>query len=201
MTGKNALNDMDVIICLSDEKERELASELMKSAGASDVMFAENTLEMMLLALKSEIFVLITEAEAGVLDLPSSLDYITKNSKYGTISVIADSWPEEGRDGLIGSVDVFLTRPLVERNLVPGIMVNAARKRHMRELERELQESEDSFAKDKNMSFAEHVIMDTLGLSKEGAGEYIKALAEKHGYDDGEVANIVYEALLAGRKQ
>ena len=57
-----------------------------------------------------------------------------------------------------------------------------------------------SFAKEKNMSFAEHVIMDTLGLSRESAGEYISSLAEKHGYDKNDVAKIVYEILLAGEK-
>lgn len=201
MTGKNALKDIDVIICLSDEKERREASGFMKDAGAARIINAENSLEMMLLALRSEVFVLITEAGDSVIELPAALDYITKRSRYGTVSVVADSWPEEERDALLGTVDVFLTRPLLERNLVPGVMVDVARKAHMQSLERELQESEESFAKDKNMSFAEHIIMDTLELSKEGAGEYIRTLAEKHGYDEGEVAKIVYEALLSGGKK
>ena len=78
------------------------------------------------------------------------------------------------------------------------MLVVTARKKHMRDLEREYQEADQSFARDTNLSFAEHIIMDTLGLSKDSAGEYIRTLAEKHGFDEGEVSKIVYELLLAG---
>ena len=198
MTYSGILQNMDVIICLSDAGERQLAAEMIKKAGAETVAFAENDLELILLALKSEEAVLITEASNNVLNLAETLKYVTEHSKYCTVSVLADNWPGETQDNFLGACDVFVTRPLEERKIVPGIMVDAARKKRMRELEREFNESTESFAKDKNMSFAEHIIMDTLGLSKEGACEYIKSLAEKHGYDEGEVAKIVYEVLLAG---
>jgi len=198
MTYSGILQDIDVIICLSDAEERQLAADMMKKAGADSIAFAENDLELILLALKSEEAVIITEARDNVLSLAETLNYVTEHSKYCTVSVLADSWPGETKESFLGACDVFVTRPLEERKIIPGIMVDAARKMRLRELEKEFNESTESFAKDKNLSFAEHVIMDTLGLSKEGACEYIKSLAEKHGYDEGEVAKIVYEVLLAG---
>ena len=200
MKENPVLENMEVIIALSDEEERELAGELMKKAGADRVDFAANTLEMVLMAIKQECAVLITEEKESAIGLADALNYINKQSRYITAAVVADGWEGAYRDELLGSVDVFISRPLEERNLVPGILVNAARKKHMRELEEELQASEQSFAEDKNMSFAERVVMDTLGAAKDQAREYIKTLAEKYGYDEGEVARIVYDVLLAGGK-
>ena len=201
MTEENTLKNTNVIISLSEEEERDQISEMIRKAGAENVYFAENALDLVLFAMKYDEVIVITEEKKNVFDLADTLKYIADRSKYSTISVISDSWSVESRDLLLGSVDVFLTRPVTERSLMPGMLVVTARKKHMRDLEQEYQEAEESFARDKNMSFAEHVIMDTLGLSKEGAGEYIKTLAEKHGFDEGEVAKIVYEVLLAGGKK
>ena len=201
MTEKNTLKNTNVIISLSEEEERDQISEMIRKAGAENVYFAENALDLVLFAMKYDEVIVITEEKKNVFDLADTLKYIADRSKYSTISVISDSWSVESRDLLLGSVDVFLTRPVTERSLMPSMLVVTARKKHMRDLEQEYQEAEESFARDKNMSFAEHVIMDTLGLSKEGAGEYIKTLAEKHGFDEGEVAKIVYEVLLAGGKK
>jgi len=201
MTEKNTLKNTNVIISLSEEEERDQISEMIRKAGAENVYFAENALDLVLFAMKYDEIIVITEEKKNVFDLADTLKYIADRSKYSTISVISDSWSVESRDLLLGSVDVFLTRPVTERSLMPSMLVVTARKKHMRDLEQEYQEAEESFARDKNMSFAEHVIMDTLGLSKEGAGEYIKTLAEKHGFDEGEVAKIVYEVLLAGGKK
>ena len=201
MAGNTILKSMSVIVALSDRAEEERISGILKKAGAESVVTAENTLEMVLLAMKYDEMILITEDRKSVLDLTDALEYITKRSRYATVSVISDSWSENSREALLGFVDVFLTRPVTERNLLPSMLVVTARKKHMRDLEREYQEAEESFARDKNMSFAEHVIMDTLGLSKEGAGEYIRTLAKKHGFDEGEVSKIVYEVLLAGGKK
>ena len=195
---ENPLEGIKVIVAVSDREESSRLCDLMRGSGAEDVVCAENTLEMVLVALQHERAVLIAQAEGSMLDLADALDYVTKHSRYATISVIADEWTDELNGELAGAVDVFLTRPVTERNLIPGIMLDAVRKKHMQELEKELKESEESFAKDKNMGFAEHVIMETLGLSKEGAGEYIMSLAKKHGYDEGDVARIVYEVLIAG---
>ena len=201
MTEKNTLKNTNVIISLSEEEERDQISEMIRKAGAENVYFAENALDLVLFAMKYDEIIVITEEKKNVFDLADTLKYIADRSKYSTISVISDSWSVESRDLLLGSVDVFLTRPVTERSLMPSMLVVTARKKHMRDLEQEYQEAEESFARDKNMSFAEHVLMDTLGLSKEGAGEYIKTLAEKHGFDEGEVAKIVYEVLLAGGKK
>lgn len=201
MTEENTLKNTNVIISLSEEEERDQISEMIRKAGAENVYFAENALDLVLFAMKYDEVIVITEEKKNVFDLADTLKYIADRSKYSTISVISDSWSVESRDLLLGSVDVFLTRPVTERSLMPSMLVVTARKKHMRDLEQEYQEAEESFARDKNMSFAEHVIMDTLGLSKEGAGEYIKTLAEKHGFDEGEVAKIVYEVLLAGGKK
>lgn len=201
MTDSVTLKDMDVIISLSDEEERKLVADMMRKSGAESIGLADNTLEMVLMALKKDCAILITEDNGSVLDLACSLGYMSEHSKYSTISVISDNWSEGMKDALLGSVDVFLGRPVTERSLLPAVIVDAARKKHMRDLEREYRESEESFAKDKNMSFAEHVIMDTLGLSKESSAEYINDLAEKYGYDEGEVSKIVYEVLLAGGKK
>ena len=201
MTEENTLKNTNVIISLSEEEERDQISEMIRKAGAENVYFAENALDLVLFAMKYDEIIVITEEKKNVFDLADTLKYIADRSKYSTISVISDSWSVESRDLLLGSVDVFLTRPVTERSLMPSMLVVTARKKHMRDLEQEYQEAEESFARDKNMSFAEHVIMDTLGLSKEGAGEYIKTLAEKHGFDEGEVAKIVYEVLLAGGKK
>lgn len=201
MTEKDTLKNTNVIISLSEEGERDQISEMIRKAGAENVYFAENALDLVLFAMKYDEVIVITEEKKNVFDLADTLKYIADRSKYSTISVISDSWSVESRDLLLGSVDVFLTRPVTERSLMPSMLVVTARKKHMRDLEQEYQEAEESFARDKNMSFAEHVIMDTLGLSKEGAGEYIKTLAEKHGFDEGEVAKIVYEVLLAGGKK
>ena len=201
MTEENTLKNTNVIISLSEEEERDQISEMIRKAGAENVYFAENALDLVLFAMKYDEVIVITEEKKNVFDLADTLKYIADRGKYSTISVISDSWSVESRDLLLGSVDVFLTRPVTERSLMPGMLVVTARKKHMRDLEQEYQEAEESFARDKNMSFAEHVIMDTLGLSKEGAGEYIKTLAEKHGFDEGEVAKIVYEVLLAGGKK
>lgn len=201
MTEKDTLKNTNVIISLSEEEERDQISEIIRKAGAENVYFAENALDLVLFAMKYDEVIVITEEKKNVFDLADTLKYIADRSKYSTISVISDSWSVESRDLLLGSVDVFLTRPVTERSLMPSMLVVTARKKHMRDLEQEYQEAEESFARDKNMSFAEHVIMDTLGLSKEGAGEYIKTLAEKHGFDEGEVAKIVYEVLLAGGKK
>ena len=201
MTEKDTLKNTNVIISLSEEEERDQISEMIRKAGAENVYFAENALDLVLFAMKYDEVIVITEEKKNVFDLADTLKYIADRSKYSTISVISDSWSVESRDLLLGSVDVFLTRPVTERSLMPSMLVVTARKKHMRDLEQEYQEAEESFARDKNMSFAEHVIMDTLGLSKEGAGEYIKTLAEKHGFDEGEVAKIVYEVLLAGGKK
>ena len=201
MTEKDTLKNTNVIISLSEEEERDQISEMIRKAGAENVYFAENALDLVLFAMKYDEVIVITEEKKNVFDLADTLKYIADRSKYSTISVISDSWSVESRDLLLGSVDVFLTRPVTERSLMPSMLVVTARKKHMRDLEQEYQEAEESFARDKNMSFAEHVIMDTLGLSKEGAGEYIKTLAEKHGFDEGEVAKIVYDVLLAGGKK
>ena len=198
---KDPLEDVKVIVTVRDKKESRKLCDIIKASGAADVSAAENTLEMVLMALKNDRVVLIAETGNNMLDLSAALDYVTKHCRYATISVIVDAWTDELNSDLAGAVDVFLTRPVTERELIPGLMLDAARKKHMQELEAELRESEESFAKDKNMSFAEHVVMDTLGLSKEGAGEYILSLAGKHGYDEGDAARIVYEVLLAGGRK
>ena len=189
-----------VIIEASDEIERIAVKEMLEKAGADDISFADNVLELVLKAVKYEKPLIITEKRDNVLDLADALRYVTEHARYATVAVIADSWADESMDDLMGSVDVFATRPVTERGIMPGIIVDAAKKKRMMELEQELDRSEASFAEKKSMSFAEHIIMDTLGLSRESAGEYISSLAEKHGYDKNDVARIVYDVLLAGEK-
>ena len=189
-----------VIIEASDEIERIAVKEMLEKAGADDISFADNVLELVLKAVKYEKPLIITEKRDNVLDLADALRYVTEHARYATVAVIADSWADESMDDFMGSVDVFATRPVTERGIMPGIIVDAAKKKRMMELEQELDRSEASFAEKKSMSFAEHIIMDTLGLSRESAGEYISSLAEKHGYDKNDVARIVYDVLLAGEK-
>ena len=189
-----------VIIGASDERERTAVKEMLEKAGAENISFADNVLELVLKAVKYEKPLIITEKRDNVLDLADALRYVTEHARYATVAVIADSWADESMDDLMGSVDVFATRPVTERDIMPGIIVDVAKKKRMMELEQELDRSEASFAEKKSMSFAEHIIMDTLGLSRESAGEYISSLAEKHGYDKNDVARIVYDVLLAGEK-
>ena len=137
MTDSVTLKDMDVIISLSDEEERKLVADMMRKSGAESIGFANNTLEMVLMALKKDCAILITEDNGSVLDLACSLGYMSEHSKYSTISVISDNWSEGMKDALLGSVDVFLGRPVTERSLLPAVIVDAARKKHMRDLERE----------------------------------------------------------------
>ena len=189
-----------VIIEASDEIERIAVKEMLEKAGADDISFADNVVELVLKAVKYEKPLIITEKRDNVLDLADALRYVTEHARYATVAVIADSWADESMDDFMGSVDVFATRPVTERGIMPGIIVDAAKKKRMMELEQELDRSEASFAEKKSMSFAEHIIMDTLGLSRESAGEYISSLAEKYGYDKNDVARIVYDVLLAGEK-
>ncbi len=192
--------DSYVVIEMSDAEERTCIASMLRQAGAPDITFADNVLELVLESLKIDMTLIVSEKNDHVIGLSEALRFIVEHDRYATIAVIADSWADESMDGLLGLVDVFVTRPVTVRGLVPGISVDAAKKKHMMELEQELGRSEASFAKEKNMSFAEHVIMDTLGLSRESAGEYISSLAEKHGYDKNDVAKIVYEIILAGGK-
>lgn len=192
--------DSYVVIESSDAEERKSIADMLKQAGASSIAFADNVLELVLEALKNDRALIVAEKKDNVIGLSDALQFVVEHDRYATIAVIADSWAEESMDGLLGIVDVFVTRPVTERGLMPGISVDAAKKKHMLELEQELGRSEASFAKEKNMSFAEHIIMDTLGLSRESAGEYISSLAGKHGYDKNDVAKIVYDILLAGEK-
>lgn len=189
-----------VIIGASDERERTAVKEMLEKAGAENISFADNVLELVLKAVKYEKPLIITEKRDNVLDLADALRYVTEHARYATVAVIADSWADESMDDLMGSVDVFATRPVTERGIMPGIIVDVAKKKRMMELEQELDRSEASFVEKKSMSFAEHIIMDTLGLSRESAGEYISSLAEKHGYDKNDVARIMYDVLLAGEK-
>ena len=200
MEKAGPLSGMTVIIGLSDQKEREQTEQIISGAGAASIVRAENGLEVVLAALREKRPVIICDTDLKVIDAASALRYTGARVKYSTTAVIADDWSEENMDDLLGSVDVFVERPVSEHNLVPGISVDAARKKRMMDLELEFSESEASFAKDKKVSFAEHVIMDTLGLSRESAGVYIKSLAEKNGYDGSDAAEIVYEALLGGDK-
>ena len=194
----NSLADSYVIIETSDEEEREKLSDIFRKAGVRSICFADNVLELVLEALRADRALIVAERRDSVLGLEDALRYIVEHARYDTVAVIADSWADESMDGLLGAVDVFVTRPVTARGILPGISVDAAEKRHMMELEQELGRSEESFAKEKNMSFAEHRIMDSLGLSKESAGEYITSLAEMHGYDKNDVAKIVYDVILAG---
>jgi AmiR/NasT family two-component response regulator len=115
--------------------------------------------------------------------------------------VIADSWSDEKYQDLTQQVDVFVTAPVTEKNLLPGMTLDIARKRHLRELEEELGSSETSFAKEKNFGFAKQLIMDKLGLSEESAGDYLLSVGGKYGYDGSDVAEIIYDVLLAGDKE
>ena len=200
MSAAGPFADSYVIIESSDAEERTGIADILRGSGASSIVFADNVLELVLEALKSKMALIVAEKKDSVISLPDALRFIVEHDRYATIAVIADSWADESMDGLLGTVDVFVTRPVTVRGLVPGISVDAAKKKHMMELEQELGRSEASFAKEKNMSFAEHIIMDTLGLSRESAGKYISSLAERHGYDKNDVAKIVYEILLAGEK-
>ncbi len=196
MPGTDLFKGTFAVIEASDEKEREELLQIARRAGADEISFAGNTLELVLIALKGDRPLIMVENKENVLDLAGALKYITEHARYATIAAIADDWAGESRNALMGSVDVFAVRPVTERGIMPGIMVDAARKKRMMELEHELSTSEADFAKKKSMSFAEHIIMDSLGLSDEGAGEYIASLAAKHGYDKNDVAKIVYEVLL-----
>lgn len=191
------LAGLEVITGLSDEAEREKAGAIMSEAGAASVCHAENGLELVLMALRYEAPVIICDTDLKVIDIRSALKYITGHIKYATIAVLADDWAGDKMDDLLGLVDVFTTRPVSDRSIVPGISVDAARKKRMKELDQEFIRSEADFTKDKEKSFAEHIIMDTLGLSYEGAGEYIASLAERNGYDESDAAGIMYEALIA----
>ena len=135
---KDPLEDVKVIVTVRDKKESRKLCDIIKASGAADVSAAENTLEMVLMALKNDRVVLIAETGNNMLDLSAALDYVTKHCRYATISVIADAWTDELNSDLAGAVDVFLTRPVTERELIPGLMLDAARKKHMQELEAEL---------------------------------------------------------------
>ena len=204
MAQNDIISNTNWLVLIGDETERKTVLEALSSKGAKteNIRIAEDSLELLLMSVKSEKGLAVIAGEgAGPIDLKSVLENISARDRYSTIGVIADDWSEGCDPGLREATDVFLSRPVSAKTLLPGMTVDLARKKKLMDLEAELGRSEEDFAKEKNLGFAKHLIMDKLGLSEEGAGEYLLSIGEKHGYAQGDVARLIYEVLLAGDKE
>ena len=201
MDEHDIIKSTKVYVSVSGEDVSKNVSGILSGCGFQDVTVVENTLELVLAASKEKSVCIVSDTTGDVLEIGSALDHIEKNDPYATICVIADSWSDEKYQDLTQQVDVFVTAPVTEKNLLPGMTLDIARKRHLRELEEELGSSETSFAKEKNFGFAKQLIMDKLGLSEESAGDYLLSVGGKYGYDGSDVAEIIYDVLLAGDKE
>ena len=78
MTEKNTLKNTNVIISLSEEEERDQISEMIRKAGAENVYFAENALDLVIFAMQYDEVIVITEEKKNVFDLADTLKYISK---------------------------------------------------------------------------------------------------------------------------
>lgn len=201
MQQSDIIKSTKAVLAIADDNEFEEVKKMLEKSGFSDIERAGNALEMILASDRIKRKLVIADTGIGLIDLRSALDHIAANDSFATIALISDDWAAEKDDELINSCDVFLTRPVKERALMPGVTLDVIRKHHLKELADELRDSEKSFAEDKNMGFAKRLIMDELGLSQEGAGDYILSLSRKYGYDEGDVAGIAYDVLLARDKQ
>lgn len=184
-----------IVLALQDDRDIKRAKKIFETEGYQDIIQVHNTLELVLYCSKNKVDILVIDTDFPFMDCISTLSYLAEKKLVKIIIAVDENWEKEWLKNNLECVDIFATKPLESRKLIPGILVNFSRKEKLEELEKEYEKAEKEFKDHKILGYAIHLLMDKMNFTEEEAKNYLFEYAKTYDKDLQEVSEIIYSVL------
>ncbi|HIU75447.1 MAG TPA: response regulator [Candidatus Pelethocola excrementipullorum] len=184
-----------IVLALQDDSDIKKARSIFESEGYQDIIQVHNTLELVLYCSENKVDILVIDTDFPFMDCISTLSYLAEKKLVKVIIAVDENWEKAWLKNNLNCVDIFVTKPLESRKLIPGILVNFSRKEKLEQLEKEYENAEREFRDHKILGYAVHLLMDKMNLTEEEAENYLVEYAKAYDKDLQEVSEIIYSVL------
>lgn len=188
-----------VVLALNRKEDLNKTAAALQEAGFTDLTRVTNTLELILTCTSSQTDILIIDMEFPFMDCMSAVNYLSEQKKVQLVIAVADDWACQRQENLT-AIDLFVTREVTAEKLIPGLIVNLARKEKLRKLEEEYDREAEDFRQKKILHYTLHLLMDKMGCSEAEGMAYLKKHASSYGKEVSEVAEIFYAMMCMEKK-
>lgn len=196
---KGDILEDSIVIALQVEQERSKARKVFEEEGYHKIVCIENNLELLLHCTNNLVDILLVDMAFPFMDCVSTLRYIRDNRLVKIIIAVDDDWEKSRLTLNLDCIDIFVTKPIEARKIIPGLLVGMSRKEKMEQLEREYEQAESELRDQKTSSYALQLVMDKMRLDEDRAKTYLQQVADASGKEIQEVCEIVY-SVLCNRK-
>lgn len=184
-----------IVLALQDDSDIRKAKSIFETEGYQNIIQVHNTLELVLYCSNNKVDILAIDTNFPFMDCISTLGYLTEKKLVKIIIAVDENWEKAWLKNNLNCVDIFVTKPLESRKIIPGILVNLSRKEKLEELEKEYENAEKEFRDHKILGYAVHLLMDKMNLTEKEAKNYLFEYAKAYDKDLQEVSEIIYSVL------
>ncbi len=189
-----------VALALNKKEDLNRAAAAFQKAGFEELIRISNTMELVMACTFQQIDILMIDMELPFMDCAKAVSYLVEHKKLKLVLAVADDWTPYLNEEKLAGIDIFVNRPITSSKMIPGLMVNIARKEKLQKLEEEFEKEEEAFRKEKILNYTLHLLMDRLNCQEEDAKVYLKKYAEAYETDIHEVAETFYSMMCTQKK-
>lgn len=189
------------VLALNKKEDLNRAAKAFEKAEIREVTRATDTMELILACTSRQTDILMVDMELPFMDCMNAVEYLVENEKVKLVLAVADDWEHYLKEQELSGIDIFVSRPIDEAKVVPGLLVNLARKERLRQLEEEYEREEQAFQREKMLRYTVHLLMDKLDCTEEESLRHLQKSANAYGKDIYGVAEIFYSMLCMEKKR
>lgn len=187
--------NQSIMIASAEIEEEKRVKDIFEQEGCTDIIVVKNNLEMVLQCEKTPVDVLFVDMMIPFLDSVSTLDYIAQNNLAKIIVALGEQWEKNQSLMRLQCIDVFVTRPIESKKIIPGLLVAIAQREKMKQLEVDYEQAETELRNQKIVSYGKQLVMSKLKMSEQDAEQFLQKLAKEHNREVIDVYEVVYTIL------
>lgn len=193
--GSQLNPDMNIMIASAKHSEIEQVRRIFEQEGCQNITVVDNNLDMVLRCEKEPADVLFIDITLPFMDCISTLSYMAEHELAKIILALGDDWERSDNILKLDCIDVFVTKPIESRKIIPGLFIALDQREKICQLEADYEQAEEELKNLKIASYGRQLVMDKFRMSDKEADYFFKKMASRHDRDVSDVYRMVYTIL------
>lgn len=183
------------MIAVPEQKDIKKVEQIFRAEGYHNIAVAKDSLDLILRCQNRPVDFLVIDMDFPFMDCMSTLRHMVEHKLCRIVIAVDSNWEKSRLTTNLDWIDIFVTKPIEARKIVPSLLVCLAQKNKMAQMEQEYRQAEEELWDQKISGYAVQLIMDKLHLSEEDAEGYLNQAALQNNKKVQDIFEIIYSVL------